>query len=283
MKKNQLLSVGIALFIFGCKNTSDYEKTESGLQYKIHVKNEGAKVKESEFVKVNLTWRNEKDSILQSGQPQPVRVTKPTYKSDFMEGFTLLSKNDSATFLVNVDSMFKGGTPPPNIISGSFWKLDVRVLDIMTEAQIQQMMQAQQQEAMQTAMKQMVEDTKTIETYLSDKKIKAQKTESGIYYTMEKEGKGENAKAGDTVSVHYTGTLLDGTVFQSSRETEPISFVLGQGQVMQGWEEGIALFKKGGKGKLFIPSPLAYGPQSRGEVIKPYSILVFDIELVDIK
>ena len=83
----------------------------------------------------------------------------------------------------------------------------------------------------------------------------------------------------DKVTVHYHGTLLDGTVFDSSVERgEPISFSLGQ--VIPGWQEGIPYLKKGGKGKLIIPSHLAYGGRRAGK-IPPFSVLVFEVELID--
>lgn len=112
----------------------------------------------------------------------------------------------------------------------------------------------------------------------------AQKTESGLMYIMENEGTGPKAKAGDTVSVHYAGYLLDGTKFDASYDRgQPITFPLGQGFVIPGWEEGIQLLGKGGKAKLIIPYALAYGEQGRPPVIPAKATLVFDVELVDIK
>ena len=113
---------------------------------------------------------------------------------------------------------------------------------------------------------------------------KAQKTASGLYYLIEKQGAGAQAAAGKTVNVHYTGTLADGTKFDSSLDRgQPISFQLGRGMVIRGWDEGIALFKVGGKGKLIIPSDLGYGSQGAGGVIPPNATLVFDIELVNVQ
>lgn len=94
-------------------------------------------------------------------------------------------------------------------------------------------------------------------------------------------GTGTEAKAGDTVSVQYTGTLTDGTVFDSSiPRGEPITFTLGVGQVIQGWDQGIAGMKVGGKRHLVIPPELAYGSQAVGGVIPANATLVFDVELV---
>ena len=110
------------------------------------------------------------------------------------------------------------------------------------------------------------------------------RTDSGLYYSIQKEGDGEAPAKGQTVSVHYRGMLLDGTVFDSSyQRNQPIDFPLGEGRVIPGWDEGIALLKKGSAAKLVIPSQLAYGAQGAGGVIPPDATLVFEVELVNFR
>lgn len=107
------------------------------------------------------------------------------------------------------------------------------------------------------------------------------KTATGLQYEEVKIGTGTEAKAGMTVAVHYTGTLEDGTQFDSSVDRgTPFSFILGNDRVIQGWHEGIAGMKVGGKRKLIIPSDLGYGPDGRGP-IPPNATLIFDVELMD--
>ena len=110
------------------------------------------------------------------------------------------------------------------------------------------------------------------------------KTASGLEYEDVQEGTGDEAKAGQTVSVHYVGTLLSGEKFDSSRDRgEPFSFPLGAGRVIKGWDEGVAGMKVGGTRKLTIPSHLGYGARGAGGVIPPNATLVFEVELLDTK
>jgi len=106
----------------------------------------------------------------------------------------------------------------------------------------------------------------------------------GLKYTDDQVGSGTEAQAGKTVSVHYTGWLLDGTKFDSSKDrNQPFSFPLGRGQVIKGWDEGVAGMKVGGKRTLVIPPDLGYGARGAGGVIPPNATLKFEVELLDVK
>ena len=106
----------------------------------------------------------------------------------------------------------------------------------------------------------------------------------GLKYTDDQVGTGAEAATGKTVSVHYTGWLLDGTKFDSSRDrNQPFSFPLGRGQVIKGWDEGVAGMKVGGKRTLVIPPDLGYGARGAGGVIPPNATLKFEVELLDVK
>jgi FKBP-type peptidyl-prolyl cis-trans isomerase FkpA len=120
-------------------------------------------------------------------------------------------------------------------------------------------------------------DKKTIETYIADKGLTAQSTSSGLYYVIETPGGTTHPTITSNVSVKYTGYLTDGTQFDSSNG-KTVSFPLAQ--VIVGWQEGLQLFGKGGKGKLLIPSDLGYGASAVGS-IPAHSVLIFDVELVN--
>ena len=111
-----------------------------------------------------------------------------------------------------------------------------------------------------------------------------QTTASGLQYTVDQPGTGAQPQPGQTVSVHYTGWLTDGTKFDSSRDRgQPIEFPIGQGRVIQGWDEGVGAMKIGEKRTLVIPPSLGYGARGAGGVIPPNATLVFKVELVGVR
>lgn len=125
---------------------------------------------------------------------------------------------------------------------------------------------------------------KEFEAFMSKNYPTAQKTASGLYYVVEKEGTGARAVAGKNVSVHYAGSLADGSEFDNSfKRGQPIEFKLGVGQVIQGWDEGIALMSEGAKYKLIIPYQLGYGEGGRPPVIPAKATLIFDTELIKVQ
>ena len=109
-------------------------------------------------------------------------------------------------------------------------------------------------------------------------------TASGLQYTDDVIGDGPSPRPGQTVSVHYTGTFTDGRKFDSSRDRgTPFQFIIGRGNVIQGWDEGVMTMKVGGRRRLTVPGDLAYGPRGYPGVIPPNATLLFDVELLGVK
>lgn len=148
----------------------------------------------------------------------------------------------------------------------------------------EKIMKKQQEMAQKKLEEENAEGKLASETFLEENKGKegVQTTASGLQYIVMEEGEGEMPTATDRVKVHYHGTLIDGTVFDSSVDRgEPATF--GVGQVIKGWTEGLQIMKEGAKYKFFIPQELAYGANPRsGGAIKPFDALIFEVELLDI-
>ncbi|HYH55320.1 MAG TPA: FKBP-type peptidyl-prolyl cis-trans isomerase, partial [Anseongella sp.] len=165
---------------------------------------------------------------------------------------------------------------PPFIRPGSDVTMVVKVEEVKTKQEIEQELKEKRDK--QTGL-----EADTIADYISKHNLDVKETPTGIQYQITTQTEGKRPNTGDTVVVHYTGTLLDGTKFDSSYDRgEPISFALVKGAVIDGWYEAIPLFKKGEKGIVIIPSAYGYGEFGSGP-IPSNSPLVFEVELVDVK
>ncbi|QJW87977.1 FKBP-type peptidyl-prolyl cis-trans isomerase [Spirosoma taeanense] len=263
--------------------------TDNGLKYQIHEQSEGTrKGKVGDIITLHLTLMNNKDSVLRDthkeGAPFQMLLQVPPFKGSYEEGLTMLGKGDSATFYVSADSLFTRAMQPlpPGVQKGTDIGIAVKVLNVQSEEEYKKAQAADYE-------KQKGIDAKIIQDYVAKNGLagKAQKTESGVYYVVTQPGSGPTPSRGDLVQVHYTGKLLNGKVFDSSRSNpqaggKPVQFPIGVGQVIPGWEEGVMKLHKGEKATLIIPSTLAYGPRGN-QGIAPNSVLLFDIELVDIQ
>lgn len=262
----------------------DVAYAPSGLAYKFRQDIPGKLGNVGDVVKLHFKLYTSKDSILRSTIDEKTMVVttiqKPKYPGSFEECIAMLSKGDSCACWVSADSLFKlgiGAEMPPFIEKSSFLRFEVKMHDVMT-------MEQYNQEQVIMAKQLKVDEDAVLAAYIKNNNIPAKlDTATGLYYQVVQEGPGEKPKKGNKVYVHYTGHLLNGEIFDSSRDRgDPFDFVLGKGYVIEGWDEGIPLMHKGEKGILYIPSYRGYGPQRAGS-IPPNSILIFEVELMDIK
>jgi FKBP-type peptidyl-prolyl cis-trans isomerase len=273
----------LAVTFFSCSEHKGFKKDkESGLYYKFHVKNDTTlQVQDGDQVIVDFIIRDV-DSVITEGQTI-LATDRPMFEGDLTAALKMMHQNDSATFIFQADTFYK------YYMSGrTFTKedknvyFDVKVLQIVPKAEMEAMRQSRQQQ-----IEEMKEQYRQKEDSLMQLCIKATKvttkSESGLYKKILKAGKGDTPKAGQQVSVHYTGKFAEGMVFDSSvSRGEPYIFTLGQGMVIPGWDEAIATMKVGEKAVLVIPSKLAYG-ENGNQRIPPYSPLIFEVELISIQ
>ncbi len=189
----------------------------------------------------------------------------------FDKAFQMLGKGGKGQFIVPSD-LGLGKQGAQGIPPGTPLVFDLEVIDILDAAAVK---------AAEVAMN--AKQQTDIEAFAKTNNLAIKKTASGLNYYVETQGTGAKIETGKNVSVHYTGKLLNGTKFDSSLDRgEPIKFPIGMGNVIKGWDEGIPLFNVGGKGKLLIPSYLAYGEQGPPN-IGANAILIFDIEVVGVE
>jgi FKBP-type peptidyl-prolyl cis-trans isomerase len=274
------------------KPTVDYaalgfKKTESGLVYKFVNDAPGTNLpKLGDNVEVHInTHINDSmlfnSRVLNHGQPVGFTVMPPSFKGDLVEGLMLMTPGDSAVFLISVDSVQKSGAQLlPWMKSGDMIEYDVQMASVKSKEQVKA-----ETETKSAAQKSI--DDNLLQEYFKANKLKPMKTASGLYYVITKKGAGDLPKAGNNITVNYTGKTLNGVTFDSNVDSnfhhvQPFSFLVGQHQVISGWDEGLMLMNKGCKASLFIPSGLAYGERGAGEKIPANSILIFDVEVTKI-
>lgn len=286
MKKSTtaLLIAASVIAFAGCTG-GGFKKTKSGILYKIVSDNKNPVAKNGEFLKVHYIQKV-RDSVITSSYnsfPTYARVDSigPTYNP--LEIFNKLRKGDSAVIVMIADSLQRrNGQLPPYIKKNDKLTLTLRVLEVFkTEQEVRadQVADVEKKKASEIA---------ELEKYLADHNIKAQKTPKGVFVVVEEKGQPPMADSGKAAKVLYKGTTFDGTVFDTNRDStfghaQPYSFIVGQRGAIEGWDDGVRLFGKGGKGRLYIPSMLAYGPNVPPNAkFKAFENLIFDIEVLEV-
>ena len=252
-----------------------------------------------QILTVFMEFRTGRDSVLMSSrrtQPfaQPVALPPQTTPGGLEEALGLLLPGDSAVFRFPADTVFaktfRQPVPPFIKRGGNTLTVLASARELLTMEQMQarqkQMQADMEKKAAQLSVAQAAKDNALILAYLKKNHATAKKTAGGTSYIIKKAGTGLPPKKGQTVRVLYRGTVLStGKEFDSTakRTNDPCAFTLGVGQVIPGWDQGIAMLTKGSKGVLLIPSPLAYGARGAGADIPPNTVLRFEVELLDFK
>lgn len=288
----------IALVLAACG--SNTFETEAGTPVTYLRKGNGEAPVDSLVSMFRIKYTTEEGEVMMDAdEPMPLKID-PNNDLDQGELFNVLTQlttGDSVKFALTASELFEKtfrAPRPDSIAAESKIQFQICYVDQLTEEGYYEMVA---QKAKEAAAKQIIIDNEILDNYLAENGIDAQKTESGLRYVILEEGDGPKPEVGQKVSVDYTGWVLNGGYFDSSNKDvamekglyderrepyQPYTFPIGQGQVIKGWDEGIALLKEGTKARLYIPSPLGYGSRDRSPIIRANSILVFDVELVEV-
>jgi FKBP-type peptidyl-prolyl cis-trans isomerase FkpA len=292
--KKYIIYLAITVIAVKAHAQGNFQRTSKGTQYQLFTHNTGDRIKVSDVVTFQALQKTDKDSVLfstyKSGAPLQAQIQP---EGDLMDIFPLLTVKDSVMVKVPTDSIFKNNEQqrPAFLPKGSnmYFTLKIENVQSLNEAI--------------AARKAVIDKYAADEAVGTDKYIAAHKlmlntTPSGLKYKITVPSVKHKPLKGDTVWVNYTGrSIADDKVFDSSiateaqkaglqqpgRTYEPIKFAVGEGSVIPGWDEGLLLLNEGSKAEFIVPSKLAYGDKGAGEDIKPFSTLLFDVELVKIK
>ncbi len=298
----------LAVILFSACNTETFKKGKDGLEYKIITKGSGSKIKYGHYMQLNFASYyniNGKDSLLNDSKTQGAPIIEMLDSVStpiaYFEILKQLRKGDSVVIRILTDSAFKKNPEqmPPFFKKGHFIITTLKIVDVFKNkeqadnARAISMVEMEKRDSLQ-AIAQKEIDEKKLQDYIKKNNIKTVKAPLGTYVEITQEGTGNNIDTGVVVKINYTGKTLEGTVFDSNTDpakghVEPLIVNLTNtnnpafgNPVIPGMKEGLMLLKKGSKGRLYIPSTLGYGKNGSGADIKPNSILVFDIDVLDV-
>lgn len=294
------LALVCAVLATACKGNK-MKKTENGLEYRFETINqEGDQVELGDILVGELTWKLDTTVLFtNAGHPDRIiQVREDMFKGDVNEGLLMMHKGDKAVFAVQADSIsmfMQENQMPPMYKKGAGQKFyyEISLIDIVSQEEQME----EQNRFIEEMSKRQEEEPAVLAQYIKDNNITVKPTASGLYIVVKKKGNGPKVEAGKTVSIDYTGRLLDGTIFDSSREAdareagkyderrpyEPMTYKVGAQPLIKGWDEGVKGMPEGTELTLIMPSKLAYGERGAGMDILPYSPLVFDITIVSVK
>lgn len=308
LRASIFLCIAALTLMWSCSDNT--RKTPKGYTFTVIREGDGNTVKPGEIMIVDMAIVDENDSAWydnrNSDYPEMIRISDPSKKETergVTEVFRMLSKGDSIELVMRAKEVFlfmwKMDTPM-GVDPESNFTYRIRARDVLDEAgaikfthqrdsihEIHERERLLREEEERRTMEaeleaynkaQIAKDTLIIDTYLKSKNVSAQKHPAGLRYIVKKKGEGPKASNGDLVSMKYSGQLLDGKEFDAGE----FSFVVGNGDVIGGWDLIASQMQKGTVITVFIPSTLAYGKGGRGALIGPDAVLVFDMELLAI-
>lgn len=314
LSASALAALAVAGSLAGCNKTGggatgEFLKTKSGLEYQLFRKDASGKwqpllladvnkvdtakqMRPTKVMLLHVVQLNSKDSVLlssyENGMPFPYQPQPAGRVSIDAEPMTMLAAGDSGVFRIPTDTLFRGAPPqarPKFLPKGSLLTFRMKVDDILPLQAAQARLQQMQEVA---SKKRDEKDATILADYVKEhpELAKAEKTPTGVYVLITEPGTGPKPTPGQLVAVSYKGTLLNGTQFDASLrdgKDTPYEYPFGAGQVIPGWDQGVAMLNKGAKATILVPSTLGYGMRGSPPRIPSNSCLRFDVQLQDIK
>lgn len=276
----------VALMAMGtaCSKHPGFKKDKQGFYYKFHVVNKSEAQPEIGDI-VDMTWNlRTKDSVLFEDAPLSEMIIESLYPGDVFAAIQKMRLGDSATFIMSGKDFFHYFRDQDYPFESNDLYFDFKLNHILPKEEFE-VMQAERAKRYESMIEELrISEDSLINDYIAKNNIKVKPTEDGLFFMKKVSGTGKAITIGSSVSVHYTGKLLDGSVFDSSIEYgTPIDVIVGNGQVIPGWEKTLLLMRGGDKATVLIPSKLAYGSRGADYVIPPYTPLIFDMEVVSVE
>jgi FKBP-type peptidyl-prolyl cis-trans isomerase len=288
MRVKHFFPIAILFFIgfYACNSSNGYKKAKNGIEYKFITEGKGdLTLKAGQLAEIELKYFSPSDSLIYDTKTirnkfiLEIPKTTSHLGGCYEDALRMMKEGDSAQFLIRADSFYlktRKSKFPISLRPNDKLRFDIKIVRLLT-------LEIIEKEQKEYDIKKSKEDEKNLSKYLKKNNISQLPEKSGLIIIPIQKGKGKKIKAGQTAVVHYTGTLLNGVEFDSSVGKEPFSFVLGQRNVIKAWEEAVATMCVGDKIKIIAPYSLAYNERGAGKLIPPFSTLVFEIELLEIK
>jgi FKBP-type peptidyl-prolyl cis-trans isomerase FkpA len=284
-----LLMALVAVSILTSCNKVSYRKTRGGLPYKLYKGKGGKQVVAGNFIKVNLTQHiisGGKDSVYFTSVgklPYFVHVKADAKPYTLDEIYPLMKVGDSMVATQMIDTFIKRNpaSVPQQFRNGDQIKYFVKVLEVYSSDS------AAQAEDDRAKKEWLENEIKFIEKYLADKGVRTERTPSGAFVEVLDRGQGNPIDSGNYVSVNYKGTSFSGKIFDTNLDNSfqhntPLSFTVGTGEMIRGFDEALRFLGKGGKARVYIPSMLAFGPSPTSPNIMPFEHIIFDLTVLDV-
>ncbi|MBE0648127.1 MAG: FKBP-type peptidyl-prolyl cis-trans isomerase [Bacteroidales bacterium] len=314
MKDNRLLGIVHNLLLLlvvvsmaGCQFGQDeFKTTPGGLQYKFHHQNKaGVGVLIGDMVTADVAFRTVDSVFFVSSRdltvPYQFEVLEPRFQGDIYDALLLMAVGDSATFIIDGDSLFmmdfERQDLPEFIDLNTLVYMDVRLQDVMPGEEF-----SKEKESYKGRVENMLAELKAkeeadIQAYLEQHDVKVKPTESGLYFIEIEKGNGPSVKTGKSVKVDYSAMFISGEIFETSiqniavkydifdstKRYQPFQYRQGDTLTIDGWNEGLSYMKQGGRAILVVPSSLAYGVEGVEGFIPPYTPFIYEVNIVEVK